>query len=146
MIAASTITIAWVAHRSGLGVVLTVDTDKSEYVPGESVLIHLQLKNYGFSTVELVYGNSATYTLIIFDSSGGQLFREPKFAIEVITRVELGPGESKSWERTWEQVSDTGDQIGLPDVFTVLALAGDHEHDLRAQATFSIASGPILTG
>ncbi len=146
VIAASTITIAWIAYRSGLGVVLSVDTDKAEYAPGESVHIQLRLKNYGFSTVELVYGTSATYLLIIIDSDGEQLFYEPKYVLEIITRVELGPGESKSWGRTWEQVNDTGEQVELPGLFTVLVFAGDHEHDLRARATFSISSRPILTG
>lgn len=145
VIGASTITIAWVAYRSELGVVLTVDTDKAEYAPGEPVHIQLRLKNYGFSTVELVYNTSANYLLVIFDSDGEPLFYEPKYALQVFTRVELGPGESKSWERTWEQVGDTGEQVELPDIFTVLAFAGDQEHDLRARATFSISSRPILT-
>jgi len=145
VIAASTITIAWVAYRSELGVVLTVDTDKAEYAPGEPVHIQLRLKNYGFRTVELVYGNSATYLLVIFDTDGEPLFYEPKYALEVITRVELGPGESKSWGRTWEQVNDTGEQVELPGLFTVLVLASDHQHDLRARATFWISSRPILT-
>jgi len=139
VVAASTITAVVVVVRSGRGVDLTVHTDSVVYDPGEPVRIHLQLKNYGFRTVNLVYATSIIMWFAIYDSDGVLVFYAPKYALTVITEVELQPGGARSLEYSWDQVNETGEQVESPDSFTVRAFSSSYEHQFRATATFSIS-------
>ena len=139
VVAASTVTAVLVVARSERGVALTVHIDKAEYDPGEPVLIHLQLKNYGFKTVNLVYATSINMWFGIYDSDGMLAFYAPKYALMVITEVELQPGGTRSLEYSWDQVNETGERVELPDSFKVRAFSSSYEHQFRATATFSIS-------
>ncbi len=123
MIVASTVTLAWAAYRSERGVVLTVNTDKEEYTPGEPIEIHMQLKNYGFGTVELVYGSSIIMWFTIYDSEGVPVFSPEMVGLTVMTYVKLGPGDTRDSGYVWDQVNETGGQVELPGLFTVLAFS-----------------------
>jgi Intracellular proteinase inhibitor len=138
VLVAASFTIALVLYRWDLGVTLTVDTDKREYGSGDAVKIHLQLKNHGFSTVNLVYGNSITLGIVISDSNGNMLVREPKYALEVITEVALKPGGTLNWGYTWDQVNDTGEHVG-PGTYTVLAFSPSSKHAYQTESVFSIS-------
>ena len=139
VVAATTVTIVWVVDRSERGVVLTVDTDKEEYAPGEPVRIYIQLKNYGFRTVNLVYGTSLIMHFNIYDSNDLRVFVGPSIALMVITHVALEPGGTRSLGYVWNQVNETGEQVELPDSFTVRALSWSYEHHFYANTTFSIS-------
>jgi len=139
VVAGLTITAVLVLARSERGVVLTVDTDKEDYAPGEPVRIHIQLKNYGFSTVNLVYGSSLIMHFSIYDSDGAQVFVPPMVGLMVITHVALEPGGTRSSEYVWDQVNETGEQVELPASFTVRALSWSYEHHFYANTTFSIS-------
>ena len=139
VVTASTVTAVWIVDRSERGVVLAVDTDKEKYAPGEPVRIHLQLKNYGFKTVNLVYGTSIIMSFSIYDSDGMRVFSAPKYALMVITEVELQPGGTRSFEYSWDQINETGKQTELPDTFTVRAGSDAFEQQFRATTTFSIS-------
>ena len=138
VVAASTVTVVWVVDRSERGVVLTVDTDKEEYAPGELVQIYIQLKNYGFETVNLVYPDSLIMRFSIYDSEGSEVFEGPCWALTVMTPVTLEPGGVESSEYVWHQVSNTDEQVGLPDSFTVRAFSYSIERHFDADTTFSI--------
>jgi hypothetical protein len=135
VVAASTVTVVWVVDRSERGVVLTVDTDKREYAPGEPIRMAIQLKNYGFRTVNLVYGTSIIMISSIADSDGMMVFHTPTVALMVITHVALEPGGTRGWEYIWDQTNTTGEQVELPDSFTVRAASGAY----HASTTFSIS-------
>ena len=135
VIAASTVTVAWAIDRSERGVVLTVDTDKEEYAPGEPVEIHIQLKNYGFRTVELIYNTSITSWYCIHDSDGEPVFAPELMGLQVITHVILKPGETMNDGDVWNQVNNTGNQVELPDFFTVRAFSNRY----YASTTFLIS-------
>lgn len=139
MVAASTATTVWAVDRSERGVVLTVDTDKKEYAPGEPITISIQLRNYGFRTVNLVYGTSLIMLFLIYDSDGVQVFHPPLIALMVVTHVALEPGETRNSGYVWNQLNDTGEQVELPDSFTVRALSGSYERNFTANTTFSIS-------
>lgn len=139
VVAASTVTAVLVVIRSERGVDLAVHTDKRGYNPGESVRIHLQLKNYGFKTVNLVFATSIIMWFDIYDSNGMLAFTAPKYALMVITEVELQPGGTRSLEYDWDQVNETGEQVELPDSFTVRAFSSSYEHQFCATATFSVS-------
>jgi len=139
VVAASTVTAVLVVVRSEQGVDLTVHTDKVGYDPGEPVRVHLQLKNYGFKTVNLVYGNSIIMSFGIYDSDSTLVFYAPRYALMVITEVELQPGGTRSFEYSWDQINETGKQVELPDTFTVRAGSGAFEQQFRATTTFSIS-------
>ncbi len=140
VVVAASFTVAWVIYRWDLGITLTVDTDKSEYGAGEPVKIQLKLKNNGFSKVDLVYGNSATLKIAIYDSDGSRVIYEPKVAFMMITKVTLKPGGTLNWEYTWNQVNDSGEQVELPGTFTVLAFSPSSKHVYQMESTFSISS------
>lgn len=135
VIVASTVTLAWVVYRSERGVVLTVDTDKDEYTPGELVEISMQLKNYGFGTVDLVYGSSIIMWFTIYDSEGGLVFSPEMIGLTVITHVTLGPSETRDFGYVWNQVNDTGEKVELQGLFTVQAFSNQY----LASATFLIS-------
>ncbi len=138
VVAASTVTIVWVVDRSERGVVLTVDTDKEKYAPGEPVRIYIQLKNYGFETVNLVYPDSGVMLFSIYDSEGSEIFEGPRLVLTVITPVTLEPGGAESLEYVWHQVGNTDEQVELPDSFTVRAFSHSTERHFEADTTFSI--------
>ena len=139
VVAASTVTAVLVVVRSERGIDLTVHTDKVEYDLGDPVRIHLQLKNYGFKTVNLVFGTSIIMWFGIYDSDGMLAFYAPKSALMVITEVELRPGGTRSLEYSWDQINETGEQVELPDPSTVRAFSSSYVHQSRATATFSIS-------
>jgi hypothetical protein len=138
VLVAASFTLAWVIYRWDLSVTLSVDTDKGEYGVGEPVKIQLQLKNHGFTTVNLVYGNSITLGIVISDSDGNRLVREPKIALEMVTKVALKPGGTLDWGYTWDQVNDTGEPVGC-GTLTVLAFSPSSKHVYQTESTFSIS-------
>ena len=139
VVAGLTIAAVLVLVGSERGVDLSVHTEKKAYAPGEPVLIHAKLTNYGFKEVELVYGNSIVVMFTICDSDGFMVFNWPKYALEVITHVTLEPGETRDYEYSWNQLNESGEQAELPDTFTVHALSWSFSHQFRADATFSIS-------
>jgi uncharacterized protein (DUF58 family) len=138
VVVAASFTIAWVIYRWDLGITLMVDTDKGEYGAGEPVRIQLQLKNHGFSTVNLVYGTSITLGMVISDSDGNRVIQAPRMALEVITKVALKPGGTLNWGYTWDQVNDTGEPVG-PGTFTVHAFSPSSKHFYQTESKFSIS-------
>ncbi|MCJ2533062.1 MAG: hypothetical protein LN411_03975 [Candidatus Thermoplasmatota archaeon] len=139
LVAASTVTVAWVLDRSERGVVLTVDTDKEEYAPGDSVTMYAQLKNYGSRTVTLVYPSSVVVQFSIYDSAGSCVFVGPTAGLAVITDVVLEPGGTYNCEWGCDQINLTSDQVELPDSFTVRAVSYCYEHSFSANTAISIS-------
>lgn len=138
VIIASTITAVWALDRLERGVVLEAYTDKTHYESGESVLISLQLKNYGFSSVKLVYGSSLVVRFSIYNSDNLEVFTGPREALMVITEVNLEPGGVKKYEYTWNQTNNSNEQVDLPDSFTVRAISWSYERYFHANATLSV--------
>lgn len=138
VIAASVIAVVWIVDRSERGVVLSIDTDKEEYAPGEMVQIYAQLKNYGFETVNLLYSSGLIVQFSIYNSSGSEVIVWPTTAATVITPVVLEPGGVWELEYPWHQVNGTDGQVELPDSFTVHALSQSYEHHFDASTSFSI--------
>ena len=137
---ASIVTAVWVLDRHERGVELAVYTDKTHYESGESVHICIQLKNYGFSSVRLVYGSSLTMYFSIHNSDGLEVYPHPPDICPAITEVILEPGEVSSHDWIWDQANKTGEQVTLPDTFTVRAFSLSYEEHFYANATFSVST------
>ena len=138
VIIASTATAAWAIDRLERGVALTVWTDKARYAYGESVQINIQLKNYGFSPVTLVYPSSLIMSFSIYNSDNLEVFTGPRIGLAVITDVDLEPGGVKRHDYIWNQTNNMGGQIYLPDTFIVRAFSESYERIFHADASFSI--------
>ncbi len=129
----------WIISTPLQWVILTIETDRTEYSVGEPVKIHIQLKNYGLKGVELTYANSLVFIWGINDAYGQEVFSGPRTALMVITHVELHPGHSKSYQETWAQVNDTGDSVDVPGTYYIYVWSPAHEYWLRAGTHISIS-------
>ncbi len=138
IVVASTATIAWAVEMTEGKVVLNVYTDKEVYSPREPVTIVIELKNFGLTTVKLTYGTGLVIFFSICDSDGLLVFTSPRIVPQVITEVELGPGESRHSGCIWDQVDDSGEYVELPDAFVVHATSWSFEHHFYANATFLV--------
>ena len=146
VIIASIATAAWAIDRLERGVTLTVCTDKARYAYGESVQISIQLKNYGFSPVTLVYSSSLIMSFSIYDSDDQEVFTGPRIGLAVITDVDLEPGGVKRHDYIWNQTNNMGEQVYLPDTFMVRAFSESYERIFYADATFSIRQDYYILG
>lgn len=140
VVAASTVSVVWIVDRSERGVVLTVDTDREQYAPGDPVLISAQLKNYGFRTANLLYSSSLIVQFSVYDSDGLLAFVGPLNSASVMTTVVLEPGGTWNSEYVWHQVDSTGEQVELPDSFTVIAVSHCFESSFSANTAISISN------
>src|SRR2546425_9939285 len=90
--------------------VVSVTVDKQTYLPGEPVIITVQVTNAGNAMAEIHFGSTclATYTILSMDGSVDYDYRAHAACGQMLTTVTLRPEEARAFTFTWGQTSDSG--------------------------------------
>lgn len=128
VVSASVAAAGWVYIRHDRGLVFTAFVDKDAYSYEEWINATVEFKNYGFESVHLTFMTSAMAALDVYTSEGLPVCTIPVVAMQAITEVTIGPGQSERYVVGWNQLAY--------DVTT-----GVEEH--IAQGTYYIVAGTL---
>ncbi len=105
---------------------VSVRTDKSEYEPGEIVLIDVLVTNVGSETVTMSFNSSCQSFFTVEDSTGTTVFdfRVRLSCLAVVTWLILEPGQTQLYPFDWFQTDNAGNPVWVPDVFTIRGFIG----------------------
>ncbi len=122
---------------------LTVKTDKRSYAPGEPVMITVRLTNRAHHPLTLTFNSSAVYRFSVQLSGGAAVFNDYRASLQVITHIQLAPGETWTQGAQWDQVDNTatgnssGPQVPAGD-YDVLVVSKGSQGTLQASASIDI--------
>lgn len=87
-------------------------TDKSSYVPGDSVKIFFSLSNVGRDTIHLNFSSSQQYDFTA-TTSGSLVWRWSygKVFLPIMLPGRLAPGQTITYRESWNQQSNSGQQV-----------------------------------
>ncbi len=120
----------------------SITADKKEYAPGEKVTFNLILENRGNSDLTLRFSTSQVYDIQI-SGPGSYFWRwsKDRFFAQVITEIQLRPGERKAFQESWE----TGENFA-PGEYSVTAWLLVPEGKFEAKTEIKLGSeGAIKT-
>ena len=90
----------------------TLRSDKSSYVPGDSVKIFFSLSNVGRDTIHLNFSSSQQYDFTA-TTSGSLVWRWSygKVFLPIMLPGRLAPGQTITYRESWNQQSNSGQQV-----------------------------------
>ncbi len=91
----------------------TLQTDKTTYAPGEPVAIIFQLTNHTSHAVTLDFPTTCQSFFSVQDASGTPVYdqRQHVGCFDVLTQRTWQPDEIVTYNFTWSQVNDAGQQV-----------------------------------
>jgi hypothetical protein len=106
-----------------LALSLAVVTDQVIYQAGQPVNITVQVLNTGSVRAELEFGSSCQATYGVEDDGGSTVYNWSMHhsCLTVVTNLSLAPGANKTYEFTWDQVSDDGARVPSGHLYRVVA-------------------------
>src|SRR2546428_2982750 len=110
-------------------VTFNVSTDKAQYRPGEPVVITGILRNTATVPVRLSQGTSCDNSLAsVEDASGKSLWIDPSVywrnCLQVIVETTLEPGQTRTYQVTWNQTDATGSAVPPDHADRVVYIVG----------------------
>ena len=89
---------------------VSVATDQETYLPGQSVIVSVQVTNAGDGIAYVLFGSTclASYSILTVDGSVVYDYRAHAACGELLTNLTLKPGEARVFTFAWTQVSDSG--------------------------------------
>ena len=101
-----------------------VRTDKTEYEPGEFVLIDVFVTNVGSETVTMQFNTGCQSFFTVEDSTGATVFDSRGPCVAVVTFLILDPGRTELYEFDWNQRDNVLNLVWVPDLFTIRGFIG----------------------
>lgn len=139
VVLASVVVTAAVVETINGGVVITVRTDKNDYVPGEQVDVMVEFRNNGHEPVSLTFHSSLVSSFTVYDGSGAFVCSLEQIALFWMVYETLEPGEILTGGCHWDQVYDEGIPVPHPGSYTIVAHALCEELDLSSSTRLFIA-------
>lgn len=102
---------------------VTVEAEKTDYVPGEAVNVTILLSNTGRETVTLNFPTDCQASFIVQDSNGLTVYdHRPHQTCYPMPTIVLLPGQTYPFVETWTQVDESGQQVIVPQTFTIFGM------------------------
>ena len=105
------------------GIRLTLQTDKSEYDPGEPVVLTFEVKNMTNVRQSFRFSDGCQYDFVVAqDEAPVWSASHDTACIQALTSFELEPGETWTRSDTWDQRTNKGEPVasGAYDAIAVL--------------------------
>ncbi|USK34772.1 proteinase inhibitor [Bacillus sp. F19] len=116
---------------------LAVETKESP----ESVQINITLKNNTNEEKNFEFSSGQKYEIIITDSNGAEVYKYSKGRMftQALQYLTLPPGESQTWQETWDKKS-AGKKVEAGEYTVTVLLTGKAEgvKALEAKAKFKV--------
>jgi hypothetical protein len=116
---------------------LAVETKESP----ESVQINITLKNNTDEEKNFEFSSGQKYEIIITDPNGAEVYKYSKGRMftQALQYLKLPPGESQTWQETWDKKS-AGNKIAAGDYTVTVLLTGKAEgvKALEAKDKFTV--------
>ncbi|MHB1416094.1 MAG: BsuPI-related putative proteinase inhibitor [Chloroflexota bacterium] len=96
------------------GVKVALQTGRGDYAPGDPVKFTVTVKNDGSAPAALQFNSGQRFDIVVLDAQGNEVWKWSNgmmFTMALGT-LELQPGESKSFDATWDQKDGKGAQVG----------------------------------
>ena len=119
-------------------------TDAASYAGGAPVTISFRLTNHSAFPVTLHFPSTCEAFFSVEDSSGSVVY-DKRFHVgcfTVLTQRTWQPGETVTYDFTWNQVDDSGQQVTLPANYLIRGFMDSAEEVPDGLATISITGGP----
>jgi hypothetical protein len=108
------------------GLELVLETDKEDYLVGESVPLRFKVINTGIATVQFTFSSSQRFDFLVkHDDTSIWKWSFGVYFLQVLSEITLPPGESLTYEAQWPQVDNTGNPVptGIYEVTALLTSA-----------------------
>ena len=103
------------------GVRLTLETDKPEYEPGEPVALTFEVKNTSDARRVFEFSTGCQHDFLVRQDDGlVWSVSHNQSCVQVLTSIELGPGETWIRSDVWDQRSNKPEPVG-PGSYDVTA-------------------------
>ncbi|MCL5257477.1 MAG: BsuPI-related putative proteinase inhibitor [Chloroflexi bacterium] len=128
------------AFAQGGDIQVTVQTDKTTYALGEPVNITVDVTNASSSSVTLNYRSGQEYDIIV-NKDGQEVWKwsTGKFFTQELHSVTLAPGESRTFQDSWTQITNEG-QPAMPGQYQVIGISTAEQNVESAPVTITTTS------
>ncbi|MDA8219688.1 MAG: BsuPI-related putative proteinase inhibitor [Dehalococcoidales bacterium] len=122
------------------GVKVALQTGRSDYAPGDSVKFTVTVRNDGSAPAALQFNSGQRFDIVVLDTRGNEVWKwsDGMFFTMALGTLELQPGESKSFDATWDQKDGKGNQVSAGHY---VAQGWITAQGLNAQGTAEFAIG-----
>jgi len=102
--------------------VVHVETDSNTYSLGAPIAIKISATNTGTTALVFDWPTSCVFDLAVTDSQGNEVFRLSRNVVcaQVLTQVKVEPGETRTYDARWNQISNAGGSVG-PGEYDLMA-------------------------
>lgn len=124
---------------------LSVSTDKTSYVPYESVSITIRLTNTGLDPVTLNFRDGCRVAYRVEDALGRIWYDAiyHMYCLMFINSLTFRAGEVVEYRFTWNQADDVGNQVPVPNDYIIVGYSRSYE--LLPEAITKITIGEPLS-
>jgi len=110
--------------------VVHVETDSNIYSLGAPVTIRISATNRGATTLVFDWPTSCVFDFAVMDLQGSEVFRFSSnvACAQVLTQVKVGPGETRTYDTRWDQLTNAGGSAG-PGEYHLMAWLVDRRSE-----------------
>lgn len=112
--------------------VVHVETDSNSYSLGTTVTVRINGTNRGTKSLVFDWPTSCVFDFEVTDSQGNEVFGFAKnvACAQVLTQLKIEPGETRSYNASWNQISNVGSNVGPGEYHLTAWLVGQRSENM----------------